>query len=151
MADITRPAVILLVEDDRDDQELTRMALAKGRLPTDLHVAEDGIEALEFLRKEGRYAGPGGVPAPRPDLILLDLNLPRLDGREFLDALRADSRLRHLPVVVLTTSTRGSDVRACYGLGANSYMVKPNSMGQFVRAMTQLQDYWFDLVVLPDA
>ena len=113
-------AVILLVEDDQADVELTQYTIAKAKVLVNLHVVGDGVEALAFLRREGKYAD-----APRPDLILLDLNMPRMDGRAFLSEMRADDNLRGIPVVVLTTSQSDEDILKSYKLGANCYVTKP--------------------------
>ena len=144
-----RPAVILLADDDPGDQNLTRRAFAKAKLSNDLRVVADGEEALDYLLHRGRYANPAS--APRPDLMLLDLNMPKLDGREVLRQIRARDDLRRLPVVVMTTSQQEEDILRSYDLGANSYLTKPVSMEQFLRVAEGLDDYWFQLVVLPPA
>ena len=144
-----RPAVILLADDDPGDQNLTRRAFAKAKLSNDLRVVADGEEALDYLLHRGRYADPAS--APRPDLMLLDLNMPKLDGREVLRQIRARDDLRRLPVVVMTTSQQEEDILRSYDLGANSYLTKPVSMEQFLRVAEGLDDYWFQLVVLPPA
>lgn len=138
---------ILLVEDDPGDQALTRRALEEGGLPIELQIVEDGEEALEYLQRTGRFAAPGA--APRPDLVLLDLNLPRLDGKQVLQRMRAIPELRGLPVVALTTSRHEADVARTYELGANSYIAKPVDMEQFVATLKELGSYWFQLVLLP--
>lgn len=142
-----RPARILLVEDDAGDQELTKRALARGRVTNDLRIVEDGEEALDYLFQRGRYAGAG--LAPRPDLVLLDLNLPRVDGREVLAEMRASKALHRMVVVILTTSEQEGDVLRSYDLGANSYIVKPVDMKQFLRVVQSLEEYWLQVVVLP--
>lgn len=124
---------ILLVEDSPDDIELTVEGFKEGNLQHDLSVVEDGIEALDFLRRQGKY-----MNAPEPDVILLDLNLPRKDGREVLDDIRADRNLKHIPVIVLTASTAERDILQGY-LRANSYIVKPVDMDQFVSALQDLK------------
>jgi CheY-like chemotaxis protein len=141
------PAVILLAEDDRGDQELTRRALEEGKIHTDLRVVEDGEEALAYLFRRGRYREPAS--SPKPDLLLLDLNLPRVDGREVLEQVRADSRLRGMAVVVLTTSRREEDIVYSYGLGCNSFITKPVVMDQFIQIIQALEEYWFQIVTLP--
>lgn len=137
----TRP--ILLVEDNPDDVELTRIALAEAKIANPLHVVGNGAEALDYLFRRGAHAGQedGG----QPSLVLLDLNMPRMDGREVLQAIRAESRTRSLPVVVMTTSAEPFDVEACYSLGANSYIRKPVDFGQFMWAVKQVGLYWLVL------
>ncbi|QDW66737.1 response regulator [Luteimonas granuli] len=137
----TRP--ILLVEDNPDDVELTRIALAEAKIANPLHVVGNGAEALDYLFRRGAHAGQedGG----QPSLVLLDLNMPRMDGREVLQAIRAESRTRSLPVVVMTTSAEPFDVDACYSLGANSYIRKPVDFGQFMWAVKQVGLYWLVL------
>jgi CheY-like chemotaxis protein len=140
-----QPFVVLLAEDDPADAHLVQVALTENRILTDLRIVGDGREALEFLRREGaRFAD-----APRPDLILLDLNMPRMDGREFLSAIKQDARLCDIPVVVLTTSDVERDVAASYGLGAAGYITKPVDLDQFMRAIGQIGEYWLALVRLP--
>ncbi len=131
---------ILLVEDSPDDVELTRIAFAEAGIDDLLQVARDGSEALDYLFARGRHAGRD--PADLPSLVLLDLNLPRLDGREVLQALRADAATHALPVVVLTTSTEPFDIDASSALGANGYIRKPVDFDQFVAAMRQVGLYW---------
>ena len=142
-----RTAVILLVEDELGDQELTRRALLEGKTEKDLHVVKDGEEALDYLQRRGRYAE--GKRWPLPDLILLDLNLPRLDGRQFLAHIKADPRLRRIPVVVLTTSQQEKDIVQSYDAGANSYIVKPTTVDQSLKLVQALEAYWFEAVELP--
>lgn len=142
-----KPAVILLAEDDRGDQELTRRALEEGKIRNDLRVVEDGEEALAYLFRRGKYKDP--ATSPRPDLLLLDLNLPRVDGREVLERVRADSKLRRMAVVVLTTSRQEEDILRSYELGCNSFITKPVGMDQFIRVIQALEEYWFQIVVLP--
>lgn len=142
-----RPAVILLVEDDPADQELTRRALAEGRIANELIIVDDGEQAVDYLLRQGPYANP--ATSPRPDLVLLDLNLPRLDGRQVLQRIRADPRVDKLPVVVLTTSKQEQDILHSYALAANSYIVKPVDVDQFMQVIRSLEEYWFAIVVLP--
>jgi CheY-like chemotaxis protein len=137
-------AVILLVEDDPADVELSQYALAKSKVLIDLHVVGDGAEALAFLRREGKYAD-----APQPDLILLDLNLPRMDGRIFLSEMRADDHLKAIPVVVLTTSQTEEDIVKSYRLGANCYITKPVGLAEFAKVVDAIEDFWFTIVRLP--
>jgi len=134
-------ASVLLVEDDPDDVEITRRAFRKGRIANPLHVVRDGEEALEYLRRSGRYADPD--QAPRPGLILLDLNLPRVDGRELLQIIKSTPELRALPVVVLTSSSQEEDVFGCYDSGANTYMTKPVEFDKFLQAVMTIGRYWF--------
>ncbi len=137
--------VILLAEDEPADAHLVKVALTENHILVDLHEVADGREALEFLQRRGaRFAD-----APRPDIILLDLNMPRMDGREFLAAIKLEPELRHIPVAVLTTSDVERDVVASYNLGAASYITKPVDVVQFMAAIRDLGDYWFDLVRLP--
>ncbi|HWP56445.1 MAG TPA: response regulator [Candidatus Acidoferrales bacterium] len=135
---------VLLVEDNPGDVRLTREALKEGRLLNNVSVAADGIEALAFLRREGKYAH-----APTPDLILLDLNLPKKDGREVLAEIKADPRLRRIPVVVLTTSSAEEDIVKTYDLHANCYITKPVDLEQFMRVVKSIEDFWVSVVRLP--
>ena len=135
---------ILLVEDSPGDVRLTREALAEGKIRTNLHVASDGEQALDFLYRRGAFAD-----AVRPDLIMLDLNLPRVDGREVLADIKADEGLRRIPVVVLTTSAADEDVHRVYGLNANCYIVKPVDFDQFMRVVRSIEDFWLTVVRLP--
>ena len=135
---------VLLVEDDPADAGLTRAALDQARILCNLHHVSDGVEALAFLRKQGAFDA-----APTPHLVLLDLNMPRMGGREVLAEMRADTGLHQIPVVVLTTSDVDSDVQASYNLGANSFITKPVDIDQFIDAIKGLGDYWFSIVRLP--
>jgi chemotaxis family two-component system response regulator Rcp1 len=139
-----RPVEVLLVEDNPADVRLTREALEEGKVRNHLHVAPDGAAALEFLRREGIYAD-----APRPDLILLDLNLPRMNGREVLTAIKEDESLRRIPVVVLTTSEDEEDVLRSYELHANCYVTKPVGLDQFLAVVRQIDSFWLEVVKLP--
>ncbi len=143
-----RRAVILMVDDDPGDRELTMRQFARSKIRNDMHVVEDGEEAMDYLQRRGRYSDP--ATSPRPDLVLLDLNLPKLDGREVLSRIRAIPSLRTLPVIVMTVSDQNTDVATMYDLGANAFMVKPVDIGQFTRAVAALQEYWLEIVVLPD-
>lgn len=134
---------ILLVEDNPDDVELTRIAFAEAKIANELTVVGDGAEALDYLFARGRYADRD--PADLPSIVLLDLNLPKVDGREVLQTIRAVERTRSLPVVVLTTSTEPFDVQASYALGVNSYIQKPVDFNQFVWAVKQVGLYWLVL------
>ncbi len=140
---MARPIEILLVEDNADELELTVGALEESGFDNPLHVARDGAEALEFLFAEGRYEGRAGQPNVR--LVLLDLKLPLIDGIEVLGRLKADERTRAVPVVVLTSSREESDLVATYDLGANSYIVKPVDVEQFVAAISRIGMYWMIL------
>jgi chemotaxis family two-component system response regulator Rcp1 len=135
---------ILLVEDNPGDVRLTREALIDGKVLNNLHVADDGVDALEFLRQEGKYAH-----AVRPDIILLDLNLPRMDGREFLAIIKTDPDFRRIPVVILTTSKDEEDIFASYDLHANCFITKPVDLNQFFAVVRSVEDFWFSLVRLP--
>lgn len=134
---------ILLVEDNPDDVELTRIAFAQAKIANPLHVVDNGVEALDYLFGRGDWAQQPKHEAPA--LILLDLNMPRMDGREVLQAIRGDAATRSLPVVVMTTSTEPFDVEACYLLGANSYIRKPVDFDQFMGAVKQVGMYWLVL------
>ncbi len=139
-----RVAEILLVEDNADDVFLTRKGFERAKLRLNLHHVENGVECMAFLRKEGQFAG-----APTPDLVLLDLNLPRMDGREVLAQIVADEVLQRLPVVILMTSSAESDVLELYRLRCSSYITKPVDFTKFQQVIQQLSDYWFTVVVLP--
>ena len=142
-----RPITILLADDDPDDRMLARDALEESRLANDLHEVVDGEELLEYLRRQGKYADPAS--APRPGLILLDLNMPRKDGREALREIKADPELRSIPVVVLTTSQAEEDIYRTYDLGVSSFITKPVSFEGLVAVMKALGRYWFEIVELP--
>ena len=139
-----RPIEILLVEDSATDVMLAEEALADGKVRNHLSVVKDGVEAMAFLRKEGQYAA-----SPRPDLMLLDLNMPRKDGREVLAEVKADANLKQIPVVVLTTSQAEPDVLKAYGLGANCYISKPVDFDQFAAVVHAIEQFWFTVVLLP--
>jgi CheY-like chemotaxis protein len=135
---------VLLVEDDPGDVLMTREAFAEHKVANQLSVVSDGVSAMEFLRKSGEHAG-----APTPDLILLDLNLPRMDGREVLAAVKQDDVLRHIPVVVLTTSEAEEDVLRSYSLHANAYVTKPVDFERFIEVVRQIDDFFVSVVRLP--
>jgi CheY-like chemotaxis protein len=139
-----KPIDILLVEDNLADRVLTKEALEEARIANRLHTVDDGIEALAFLRRQGIYAG-----SPTPDLILLDLNMPRMDGREFLAVFKGDPALRHIPVVVLTTSKAEEDVARSYNLRANCYITKPVDFDQFLAVIKTIEEFWLNVVTLP--
>ena len=138
------PIEILLVEDNPGDVRLTKEALKEGRFANLINVAVDGFEAMAFLRREGKYAN-----ASRPDLILLDLNLPKKNGREVLAEIKADSDLKRIPVVVLTSSQAEKDIVATYNLHANCYITKPVDFEQFICVVRSIEDFWFAVVKLP--
>lgn len=139
-----RPVEILLVEDSPTDAMFAREALEFSKLCNNLHTVTDGVEAMAFLRREGKYA-----KAPRPDLILLDLNLPKMDGREVLSKIKEDERLKVIPVVVLTSSKDEADVLKAYGLHANCYIVKPVDFEKFAEVVKTIECFWFAVVTLP--
>ncbi len=141
---IAPPVEILLVEDNRGDARLTREALKEGKVYNNLHWVKDGVEALEFLHRRGKHKD-----APRPDIILLDLNLPKKDGREVLQEIKADDRLRRIPVVVLTTSKAEEDVLRTYSLHANCYVTKPVDLEQFIKVVKSIDNFWLTVVTLP--
>jgi len=140
-----RPAEVLLVEDNESDVVLTREGFKQARLAVNLHHVEQGEQCMSFLRKEGEF-----TDAPTPDLILLDLNMPVMDGREVMEELAKDKSLSHLPVVVLTTSDEERDILNMYKLRCSSYVTKPVDFGKFATAIRELTNYWFTLVVLPN-
>jgi chemotaxis family two-component system response regulator Rcp1 len=134
---------ILLVEDKPGDVRLTQEALRDAKVRNNVHVAADGVEAMAFLRNEGRHAR-----TPRPDVILLDLNLPRKSGREVLDEIKQDDRLKHIPVVILTTSQAEQDVLQSYRLRANAYVTKPLDLEQFLKVVKSIEQFWLEIVKL---
>lgn len=142
--DAVTPIEILLVEDDPGDVAIAREALEESRITNNLHVVHDGEQAMAFLRRSGAYAD-----APRPDLVLLDLNLPRMDGREVLAQVKDDLELRRIPVVVLTTSEAEEDVVRSYDLHANAYVSKPVDFEAFIGVVRRIDDFFFTLVKLP--
>ena len=144
-----KPAVVLLVEDDLADQELTRRALVDDVIRVDLRIVNSGTEAMDYLCHRGKYADP--AESPRPELVLLDLNLPGMTGLEVLQAIRSDDVLRQLVVVVLTTSEQTSDITRLYELNCHSYITKPVNVKRFVSIIRDLGRYWFELVTLPPA
>ena len=139
------PIELLLVEDSEPDVRLTMEALREAKVKNRLWVVEDGVEALEFLRQQGRF-----VDAPRPDLILLDLNLPRKDGRQVLKEVKTDDALKRIPVVILTTSKSEEDVLRAYDLHANCYITKPVDFNRFMEVVKSIEDFWLTVVRLPD-
>ena len=143
-AEEARPIEILLVEDSPSDMRLTELALAEGKVLNRLNVAKDGVAALAFLRRQGQYCD-----APRPDLILLDLNLPKKDGQEVLAEIKQDPDLKRIPVVILTTSKEEEDVLKSYGLHANCYITKPVDLDQFMQMIESIEGFWLSVVTLP--
>ncbi|MCC6239026.1 MAG: response regulator [Phycisphaerales bacterium] len=141
-----KPITILLADDDADDRLLAREALAESRLANDLRVVEDGEQLMDYLYRRGPYSNDN---APRPGLILLDLNMPRKDGREALSEIKADNNLRGIPIIVLTTSKAEEDIYRTYDLGVNSFITKPVTFEGLVQVMKVLGRYWFEIVELP--
>ena len=139
-----RPIEILMVEDNPGDVRLTREALKGGKVSNEMHVVEDGVAALDFLHRRGEHAN-----APRPDLVLLDLNLPKKDGREVLSAMKSDPALKAIPVVILTTSQAEEDVIRAYKLSCNCYVTKPVDFEQFTRIVQAIEQFWLTIVTLP--
>jgi len=142
--DTGKPIEIVLVEDSPGDVRLTREALKESKVRNNLHVAIDGVEAMAFLRREGKYAN-----VPKPDLILLDLNLPKKDGREVLAEIKSDEHLRSIPVVILTTSQAEEDILRTYNLHANCYITKPVNFDRFVEVLRCIENFWLTIVKLP--
>jgi CheY-like chemotaxis protein len=138
------PIEVLLVEDNPGDAQLTRIALEDSKISIHLNVVEDGVEAMAFLRKQEKYA-----KVPHPDIVLLDLNLPRKDGREVLAEIKGDENLKRIPVVVLTTSQAEEDILKAYNLSANCYITKPVDFDQFVKIVQSIENFWFAIVKLP--
>jgi CheY-like chemotaxis protein len=144
MTPSTRPIDVLLIEDDPGDELITREAFEHNKISNTLHVAHDGQEGLDFLYRRGGYEN-----APRPDLILLDLNLPKYDGRQLLETVKSDPELNHIPVVVLTTSSAEEDILRSYKLHANAYVTKPVDLDQFMNAVRQIDEFFVQVVRLP--
>jgi CheY-like chemotaxis protein len=138
------PIEILLAEDNPGDVRLTEKALDHGNIINNLHVVENGVEAIKFLRQQGEYADK-----PRPDLVLLDLNMPKKDGREVMEDMEADPKLGRIPVVVLTSSEAEEDVVRSYELSANAYLTKPVDFDGFVDIVSRIEDFWFSVVKMP--
>ncbi len=142
-----KPITILMADDDPDDQMMTHHALERNRVINDLRFVEDGEQLMQYLRREGPYAAPDA--APRPGLILLDLNMPRKDGRQALAEIKSDPSLRCIPVIALTTSRAEEDVIRSYDLGVNSYITKPVTLDELVETMKIIGQYWLGIVALP--
>jgi CheY-like chemotaxis protein len=147
MSTETDPRIILMADDDAEDRQLVRDALAEGGFDHRLECVCDGVELFEYLRREGIFAN--GRKAPRPDIILLDFKMPRKDGREVLTEIKSDPLLRRIPVIALTTSVAEDDIGFSYDSGANSFIAKPTSFRQWVEILRTLSDYWFRVVELP--
>jgi CheY-like chemotaxis protein len=143
--DVAPPIEILLVEDNLGDVRLTKEALKEGKVYNNLHWAKDGVEAIDFLKRRGNYKD-----APRPDIILLDLNLPKKDGREVLSEIKQDENLRYIPVVILTTSKAEEDVLKSYHLHANCYVTKPVDLEKFITVVQSIDRFWLTVVTLPN-
>jgi two-component system response regulator len=144
-----KPVTFLIAEDDPDDRFLIKEAFQESLLSNSIYFVEDGVELLDYLRHQGKFANPSDSPAA--DLILLDLNMPRMDGREALAEIKSDPRLRYIPVVVLTTSKAEEDIMRSYDIGAASYITKPVTFDGLVEAIKQLKQYWVQIVRLPAA
>lgn len=144
MIETAEPIEILLAEDNPGDVKLTEKALEEGHISNNLHVVTDGIEAMEFLRREGEYA-----EKPQPDLVLLDLNMPRMDGRDVLEKMQAEDPLRRIPVVILTSSEAEEDIVRSYELSANAYLTKPVDFDGFVDIVERIEEFWFSVVRMP--
>ena len=142
-APATVPIQVLLVEDNIGDVRLTQEALRDAKVRNNLHVVSDGVEAMAFLRREGRYAG-----VPRPDLVLLDLNLPKKGGLEVLEEIKTDPHLQHIPVVILTTSQAEQDIVQSYRRRANAYVTKPVDLEQFLKVVGSIEQFWLEIVKL---
>ena len=143
-----KPITILMADDDADDRQMTREAFEESRLANDLRFVEDGEELMDYLKRRGKYTDPES--SPRPGLILLDLNMPRKDGREALREIKADPQLKHIRVVVLTTSKAEEDIFRTYDLSAASYITKPVTFESLVEVVRALGKYWLEIVELPD-
>jgi CheY-like chemotaxis protein len=140
-----KPIEILLVEDNPADVRITTEAMKDSKIKNNLNIVNDGVEALNFLRKTGKYAD-----APKPDLILLDLNLPKKDGRDVLKEIKGDPNLKRIPVVILTISKAEEDILKTYNLHANCYITKPVNLEQFIKVVKSIEDFWFTIAVLPN-
>jgi CheY-like chemotaxis protein len=145
---LPKPITILMADDDADDRQMTKEAFAESKLSNDLRFVEDGVELLDYLHRRGKYADPAS--SPEPGLILLDLNMPRKDGREALVEIKQDPKLRHIRVVVLTTSKAEEDIHRTYDLSATSYITKPVTFGSLLEVVQTLGKYWLEIVELPN-
>jgi two-component system, chemotaxis family, response regulator Rcp1 len=144
MNKISNPVDILLIEDNSGDARLITEVLNENKIYSSLHVVNDGVEAMDFLRRNGRY-----IDAPKPDLIILDLNLPKKDGREVLAEIKADNEFKSIPVVIMTISQSEEDILKSYNLHANCYVTKPIDLDQFIKVVKSIEDFWFSIVRLP--
>lgn len=147
MCTAIKPAVILLADDDEDDVVLVRDSFQRSKLSNDLHVVEDGVELMNYLRRQGTFADP--ERSPRPDIILLDLNMPRMDGREALKEIKNDQKLKDIPVIILTTSQTHADISRSYQDGANCFITKPVTFQSMCEVVSKFGEYWFQIVRLP--
>ena len=147
MQNNAKSIVILMADDDYEDRMMVKDAWEESRLCNDLRFVEDGVELMDYLERRGKYTDPSD--SPRPGLILLDLNMPKMDGREALQAIKASPNLRLIPVVIMTTSRAEDDIMRSYDVGANSYITKPVSFEGLVQVVRQLETYWFNIVELP--
>jgi CheY-like chemotaxis protein len=143
-----KPVTILMADDDPDDRMLAEDALKEARLSNEIRFVEDGQALMDYLRQKNQYAKP--ETSPRPSIILLDLNMPKKDGREALKEIKSDPELRRIPVVIMTTSKAEQDIMKSYDLGANSYLTKPVTFDELVSVMRDLGKYWFNIIELPD-
>lgn len=142
-----KPAIILLVEDNPADQEITRRALENAKVHNELYIANDGVEALHYLRRQGKFADIN--ESPRPDIILLDIDMPRMDGKQLLQVIKTDNDFKAIPVVMLTTSDHERDILETYHLGANAYITKPMELEKFIGVIKDFENFWLVLVNLP--
>ena len=148
MKNPAKPITILMADDDIDDREMTREAFEEAKLTNDLRFVEDGVELMEYLNRRGKYADP--AVSPRPSIILLDLNMPRKDGREALAEIKSDPRFNPIRIVVLTTSKAEEDILRSYNLSATSYITKPVTFSSLIEVVRTLGKYWLEIVELPD-
>jgi two-component system response regulator len=148
MAKHSKPITILMAEDDADDRQMTREAFEENHVANDLRFVENGVELIDYLKRRGKYSDP--TKSPRPGLILLDLNMPKKDGRQALQEIKADPSLKNIRVVVLTTSKAQDDILHCYDLSAASYITKPVTFERLVDVVNTLGKYWLEIVELPD-
>jgi two-component system, response regulator len=148
MTELSKPITILIAEDDEEDRMLIQEAFDESRLANDIRFVEDGEDLMDYLHQRGKFRAPGS--APRPGLILLDLNMPRKDGREALKEIKADPSLRRIPIVALTTSKAEEDVYRTYDMGVNSFISKPVKFGDLTQVVRTLGSYWLEIVELPD-
>jgi CheY-like chemotaxis protein len=143
----SKPIIILFADDDKDDQLLVKDAFEDNRLANDLYFVDDGQELMDYLHRKGKYSDP--QLSPKPDLILLDLNMPKIDGRQALKEIKKDNMLKRIPIVILTTSKAEEDIVRSYNLGVNSYITKPVTLEGMVDTIKTLEQYWFQIVKLP--